>query len=119
MESLAASTAFQDRIGVQLSTKAKDRIVLDQLQDNEGLHPRRPFGLLKVASRGANQVGEGIAIDLVAGGSIILYLTDNARYQGDHKQSYLDFLEFTGLVIDEIEGVSGFNDYLPFHDAEM
>jgi hypothetical protein len=118
-ETLAASASFQDRLGVGSAAAAKDHIAWDTLVDNDGLQGQRPFAILKVSTRGGNEVGEGITIDLVAGGGIIVYLADNARETADHNDSYRNFLEFCGNVIDDMEELSGFGDYLPFHDAEM
>jgi len=119
VETLASSGAFQSRVGVATSAAAKDHIAFDTLVDNDGLASHRPFAIVKIATRGSNQVGEGVAIDLVAGGGILVYLADNARSNQDHGLSYRDFLTFVGLVIDDMEQDSGFNDYLPFHDSEM
>lgn len=118
VETLTASTAFQGRCGVDNPTAAEARIALDTLTDNDGLKERRPFAILKIATRGSNQVGEGIVIDLVAGGGVIVYLTDNSR-SDEHSQSYRDFLEFAGMTIDDMERSSGFDMNLPFHDSEM
>lgn len=118
-ETLAASTSFQQRLSVANADAAKKVIAWDTLTDNEGLAKRRPFAIVKISTRGANEVGEGITIDLVAGGGVIIYLTDNARATLDHNQSYRDFLGWCGMVMDEMEQLSGLDDYLPFHDAEM
>lgn len=118
-ETLAVSACFRNRVGASHSWQARKHIGYDTLVDNDGLHVRRPCAILKVTSRGSNEVAEGIAIDLVAGGGVILYLCDNAREQRDHSQSYRDFLRFAGGVIDDMELRSGFDEYLPFHDAEM
>lgn len=118
-DTLSESDSFQERCGVTTAAAAKAMIGWDTLADNEGLEKRRPFAIVKISTRGANEVGEGIVIDLVAGGGVIVYLTDNARHAQDHNQSYRDFLVWVGNVIDEMEELSGFEDVLPFHDVEM
>jgi hypothetical protein len=119
INTLAASSTFQGRCGKSSASDAEDCIFLDVITDDQGLENQRPFALLKIATRGSNQVAEGVAVDLVAGGGVIVYLTDNARSDASHKLSYRDFLRFAGKVMDEMEEDSGFGDYLPFHDAEM
>jgi len=116
---LADSSGFQSRVGASTAVEAKEHIAFDTISDNEDLTSKRPYAIVKVSSRGSNQVAEGVAIDLVAGGGILIYLTDNARKDADHNLSYRDFLVFCGNVIDDMEQDSGFGDYLPFHDAEM
>lgn len=116
---LAESSSFQSRCGAADADAAANYIGWDTLADNEGLHDRRPFAIVKVTARGSNQVSEGIAVDLVAGGGVLVYLCDNARANLDHSESYLDFLEFVGGVIDDMEADSGVSDAFPFHTAEL
>lgn len=118
-ETLAGCEAFQERVGAADADAAREHIGWDTLEDNEGLAIRRPFAIIKITARGANQVADGIAIDLVAGGAVLIYLCDNADGNLTHAENYLDFLGFVGAVIDQMEAVSGYGDELPFHDAEM
>lgn len=116
---LAASSTFRGRCGASDATAAKRYIGWDTLADNEGLQERRPFAIVKVTARGSNQVSEGIAVDLVAGGGVLIYMCDDARYSDDHSESYIDFLEFIGGAMDNMELVSGVSDAFPFHSAEL
>jgi len=72
-DTLAASSTFQSRVGAASAAAAKARIFWDNLLDNDGHRSQRPFAIVKLTSRGANQVGEGIAIDLLAGGGVLVY----------------------------------------------
>jgi hypothetical protein len=120
---LLASQAFADRVAIVHPPAEGDdvpaetlaaHVFLDQVADGEGLELLRPYALLRYAARGSNVIADGVEISLTVGGGILLVLEDNARQTTDHGTSYGDFLNFAGGVIDDMEDLSGRNDYLPF-----
>ena len=110
---LLASATFVNRILANTADQPEDHVHLDQLADNSGLDALRPYALLRIAGRGSNPIAEGIEISLTVGGGILLLLDDISRGP-THRLSYLDFLDFCGNVIDDLEDLSGQSDYLPF-----
>lgn len=112
---LLASDAFVDRItDAWPGATPADSIYYDTVTAIEGLHERRPYALVKYAERGSHVIAEGVAVDLIVSGGILLLLEDNANYRDDHNDSYLDYCNWIGSVMDEIEILSGSDDYLPF-----
>lgn len=113
---LQQSATFAARVeAADPGASLDSHIYYDQMAANSGIASLRPYALLKVGSRGTNVLGEGVAVDLVVGGGIILLLEFNADQTiTTHKENYLDALNFFGGVIDEIEALSGVNDNLAF-----
>jgi hypothetical protein len=92
---------------------------VDEVTDNDTLTAYRPYALLKYCDRGSTVIAEGIQVDLIVSGGIILWLEMPASdAYDDHQDQYWDALNFFGGVIDEMEGLSGTEDYLPFR-SEM
>lgn len=110
---LLAGASFSARVLAHGGT-AVTHVHLDRLADPDGLADHRPYALLRVASRGSNPIAEGIDLSLTVGGGILLLLEDTARETSTHEASYVNFITWIGDVIDELEDLSGRDDYLPF-----
>lgn len=116
-----ASTAFTARVAAAPTQgTAAEHVYLDIAENYDRLQDLRPFLSLKYADRNSVVIAEGVAVDLIVNGDLVLVIEDNANYPEptDHNDSYLDFLNFAGGVIDDIEELSGSDAYLPFR-SEM
>ena len=110
--SAAVEAADPDRTVTQ-------HIFFDCLADSEGLAGWRPYALLKYCDRGSTVIAEGIQVDLIVAGGIVLWLEMDAREDlTDHNDQYLDACNWFGQVIDQMEALSGSGQYLPFR-SEM
>lgn len=116
---LANCAAFKTRTGSADATAAAEHIRLDRIFDSHELHSQRPFALVKITQRGANAVSDGVSVGLEAGGNVLVAFEDNANYGDNHDDSYVDFLNFAGACIDQMEALSGVGAYLPFHNVDM
>jgi len=116
---LANCTAFKTRTSSADATAAAKHIRLDKIFSARDLHHKRPFGLVKITQRGANAVSDGVSVGLSAGGNVLIVFEDNAKYGDNHDESYVDFLNFAGECIDQMEQLSGSGSYLPFYNVDM
>jgi hypothetical protein len=116
VNTLLASEAFADRIhDADPSAEIGDRVYYDSLFDTDNLSLKRPFALLKYAERGSNVIAEGLQVDLIVDGGILLLLEADAnREYSSHNDVYVDFCNWIGQVIDQMELLSGDGDYLAF-----
>jgi len=109
-----ASSTFTDRVeAVHVGDAAGDHFHLDTLAANTGLQDERPYALLRYASRGSNVVAEGIEVDLAVGGRLLLLFEDLSQHD-DPADSYLEFCNWIGGIIDDMEQISGQEQYLAF-----
>jgi hypothetical protein len=119
-QTLAVTTVFAERVAAaDPGALAATHIWLDEIADNDGLSDHRPYALLKYCDRGSTVIAEGIQVDLIVSGGIVLWLEFDARSDlTDHDDQYVDACNFFGGVIDQMETLSGSGDYLPFR-SEM
>jgi len=119
-QTLAVTTVFADRVAAaDPGALAESHIWLDEIADNAGLSDHRPYALLKYCDRGSTVIAEGTQVDLIVSGGIVLWLEFDARSDlTDHDDQYWDALNFFGGVIDQMEALSGADEYLPFR-SEM
>lgn len=122
-ELLARSTAFQQRVGAGSIAQAKKRIcvaeltLLDVLEQYEGgtLKLARPSAILGVHSHSYVQLAQGGQIELGANGAVWVILTDGSRDPEDSKASTYDFIDWIGLIMDQVAALVGkdvgFDDY--------
>lgn len=121
---ISLSAAFQARVGAANAAAALSRIYVDSVQ-NLRLHPgetlanKRPFALVCVDGHGYVQIGEGARHTLGGTGGIFVLLSDNPRFPDDHQASFLNFVDWTSTVFDEISELPGRNQYWPFKHIEL
>lgn len=115
-QTLLQSSVFQDRVDLaDPGASYEDHVWLDELADNDGLSSYRPYALLKYCDRGSVVIAEGIQVDLIVNGGILLWLEFDARDDlTTHNDQYWDACNFFGGVIDQMEALSGSDEYLPF-----
>lgn len=121
---ISLSSAFQTRTGAANATAALASIYCDAVQElilqpGETLARKRPFALVCVDAHGYVQIGEGARHTLGGTGGIFVLLSDNARTPDDHQASFLDFVDWTSTVFDEISELPGRNQYWPFNHFEL
>jgi hypothetical protein len=115
-QTLLQSTVFQNRVyAADPEGAVANHVHLDELADNDGLSGLRPYALLKYCDRGSQVIAEGIQVDLIVSGGILLWLEFDARDDlTTHDDQYWDACNFFGGVIDQMEELSGADEYLPF-----
>lgn len=113
---LLASESFAARIlAADPAAAVAERVYYDSIAEDTGMATMRPFALLKYAQRASNVISEGIQIDLMVGGGLLLLLEDNVSEEfKTHNDVYMDFVNWIGSTIDEMELLSGDDEYLPF-----
>lgn len=109
---LAASETFQAAVGASNDSAAMGSIFLGEIHgDFETLNDLRPFAVLVHDSHGAVQIGDGAQIHMGSTGGIMLVLTANADPTlTDPSDNYLDFINFIGQVLDEMQELFGSDD---------
>lgn len=116
---LAACAAFQTRVSAADAEEAKASIFYGPLVNNAGLSENRPFACMVFAVAGANEVADGVQIELDAGGGILLRLEDNAQYPDSDEDSYIDFLNFVGQTLDQLKNLAGYDDNFPMSSYQV
>ncbi len=79
----------------------------------------RPGVVLCVERHGYQQIGQGTQNILGGSGSILAVFCDNPTTPDDPKASYLDFVDWTSQVIDEIAAAAGLNTNWPIGHIEL
>jgi hypothetical protein len=115
---LQASTAWIAAVAARDPDGDFEHLLYYSLDNDNGIAEQYPLALLRYASRGSNPIAEGISVDLVVGGGILLLIEELADPQLGDQDSYIEFCNLVGKVIDEMELLSGEGDYLPFQ-SEM
>ncbi len=117
--SLSESVEFQNYTGSQNAAEALERIRYYTVRDDADTWKQRPFALLKMTQRGSNSIGDGVVVELATGGSILLSLEDNAKHKESDDDSYIEFCNFAGSVMDDLEDNSGFNDHFATDQTDV
>lgn len=123
---IAASAAFQTRVGAASAAQAKARIHFDQvsvpteeLLAGVTLEEQRPCCILALDRHGYVQIGEGAQILLGGTGGVIAIFTDVPKTPLDHKASYLDCIDWVSQVIDDVAEAAGQNDNWPITAIDL
>ena len=134
IELLAASPTFQTRVGAANAAAAKANIYTYEAarraasNGGEAIKGLRPFAIVDMSdSFNWQPISQGCsAIHLQVAGQITVVISDNARLTdigGDDgpNDSYLDFLNFAGGVMDDMSGRlnNGVQDTFGFQAVEM
>lgn len=115
---VAASATFQTRVGAANATEARAHIygheAYTPAADNseEGVAGLRPFAVVDIADRfDWSPLQPSCFIRLDVSGDVVLVLEDNAREtwinddsEPSYSDSFVDFLNFAGGVIDDMNG---------------
>jgi len=117
--SVSNSAEFQTRTGAANAAAALAFIYLDVVSNDAGMSAKRPFALIKVSQIGSNQISDGTAIDLSVGGDLVLILEDDATNQTVHDDSFLDFLNFSDEVMQDLRLASGVEGEFPFYEEQL
>lgn len=119
---VSKSAAFQGRFG-GTEAQALQRIYGDDAEQNltpgKTLANLRPFAVVCADAHGYVQIGEGSRITLGGTGGILVLLSDNPRTPENHTESYFDFCNWIGQVMDDISELPGRNTYWPFNRIDM
>jgi len=120
-QTLAASENFKGRFDASAGSAAVlKRIHVQYLADElDGVGWRRPFAVLALAELRLRQMGQSTRCHLIPAGSVVLLLSDNARYDGDHAASAADFLTWAGNVLEDLATLAGSGGNLFFAGAEL
>lgn len=127
---VAASSTFQTRRGVATAAAAAPFLKFHEeavifLQPGVTLAEQRPFGVIGIDRHGFLQIGQGLQVHLGATGGILVLLSDNPRTPDNHSESFVDFSDFVGGVMDDVAANSGksynagANSYWPFNSIEL
>lgn len=117
---IAESTTFQNRVATYHSIAASEANArlhiygFDQFDNIEGSRDMRPFAIVGVAQHIHEAVAMCSQIQHNSKGTLILTLVDNARYTDtrgddpadDYNDSYIDFCNFVGGVLDGLNGAA-------------
>ncbi len=109
---LAASTAFQTRMGAADATAALEKIWggFSAVDDHDA---KRPYAIIGTHSDwAASKIAGGGRNVLVVEGAMVLYLTDFSRFPGAQWDDFIDFNNFAGDVLDYLIDQSGQSDNL-------
>lgn len=120
-DTVAALPEFQNRATPAYDLAgAKTRIYFDIATEfHDRVWERCPYAVIKFAEQGAVEVADGVAIDLLGGGGLVLALFDNARFPKNHGHSTLDFLSFAGSLFDAITEQPGYDDTFPINAGTL
>lgn len=121
---IAASAAFQARVGAASAAEAKGAILREgQVEQNAEpgatLAPQRPFCVLAIDAHGYLQIGQGSLITLGNSGGILAIFTDNPVTPEDHKASHDEFIDWVSTVLDEAAENSGRDGYWPVKGIDL
>lgn len=119
-ETIAASATFQTRTGSADATEAIEHVYRESVANGGGLSELRPYVVVRLGQQGANEIAEGVQIELVVSGGLLVFLEANADETiEDEGENYIDFLNFAGLLFDELTQLSGVDDYFPSRRIEL
>jgi hypothetical protein len=110
---LCRSDKFRRKVGADGIEAARAKVYVGELLDvlamfeSGTLAVMRPCAILGVMSHSYIQIGQGSQLDLGANGAVWALFTDNAQFATDHKKSFLDFVDWTSAVMDEVAGLVG------------
>lgn len=114
---LAACASFQARLSAEPGYEEDpaaiaaghiffDQLLVDEEELGQTLDAERPYAIVEIERADYRQVAEGAGIELVAGGSLWLKLTDVYRHD-DASEAYLEFANWVGLIAEEMAELSG------------
>lgn len=112
-ELLVRTAEFRKKVGAANLDAARERVYVGELLDvlamqEEGtLKLARPCAVIGIMSHGYVQIGQGAQIDLGANGAVWMLFADNPDCPDQHKQSCLNFIDWTSAVMDELAGLVG------------
>ena len=107
-ELLARSARFRQVVGAANIQAAKERVYVGELTDviellaSGTLDVKRPCAVIGVSEHQYVQLGQGAQIDLGVNGGVWVIFTDNAQCPTNHKDSCLDFIDWTSQTLDEV-----------------
>lgn len=112
---VSKSAAFQAQVGASTADAALAKIFLsaEKAKDDREFAALRPFAVVGTYSDIA-RIAEfgGTKNYLRPKGTILLFLTDNDRWPDDPADSSINWDNFIGGVIDDLEGMAALDDNL-------
>jgi hypothetical protein len=112
-ELLVRTAAFRGKVGAANIDAAREKVYVGELLDvlamgEQGtLEVARPCAIIGIMSHSYSQIGQGAQIDLGANGAVWVLFADNPDCPEQHKQSCLNFVDWTSAVMDEVAGLVG------------
>lgn len=97
---ISNSSTFQTETGTASAAAALAYIHLYLESEADILNQKRPMAVLRYPVHGYHQYASGPSMQ--AAGTVRVLLFANAKNPADEDQSYIDFLDFAGQVIDEL-----------------
>lgn len=127
---VAASPTFQQRVGAENAAEGLDKVFLNReslLPTDEKHDPHRglrPYAVVYLGEGSSfEQYGLGVQYQLAAQGELMLYLTDNSRRAetgiDTEEDDFLDFMNFSGGVLDDLRSASAANENLPIASLSL
>lgn len=119
---VAGSSTLQERAGMD-ETEVRERIYLPgkTFDPMEGESPVFPTVAILLPPEGTcsyTKYAEGDRDQFTIQGTCILEVWDSHRHADDWAGGYMDFLEFSGLVLEETMTLSSFDNNLTIESAE-